>query len=314
MKFCSIFKSLRADIFYTFTNRIISSYFFALKISIIIVNYNAKELLDSCLQFVIDAARNINSEIIVVDNASTDESSSFFKNKFNEVEFIWNNENIGFSKANNLALKKVTGDYILFLNPDTVIPEDCLEKCIQFFGLHSDCGALGVKMLNEKGTFLKESKRGFPTPLVSFYKMIGLCKLFPRSKKFAKYYEGHLNENETNKVEVLSGAFMMLSKSALSKVSGFDERFFMYGEDIDLSHRISQAGFNNYYFAETSIIHYKGKSTNKKDSSYTKYFYGSMKLFAEKYYGNKKIKLFFINRAIDFVSMLSHLKRMLTRN
>lgn len=260
----------------------------------------------------INACKNISNEIVVVDNASTDGSEDYLKNKFNSIKFIWNKENIGFSKANNLALKLTTGDYTLFLNPDTLIPEDCLEKCFQFFEQHNDCGALGVKMFNEDGEYLKESKRGFPSPEVSFYKMTGLCKLFPHSKRFAKYNEGHLDKNENNPVDVLSGAFMMISKQALEKVTGFDEQFFMYGEDIDLSYRIHQAGFKNYYFAETEIIHIKGASTNKKKSSYTTYFYGSMKLFAKKYYASNPLKLFFIMRSIEFVKLISNIKRVLS--
>lgn len=283
-----------------------------MKISIVIVNYNAKLLLENCLNTVVNACKNISSEIIIIDNASTDGSEVYFKNKFNQVKFIWNKENIGFSKANNLALKQTNSDYTLFLNPDTLIPEDCLEKCIHFFEHNKDCGALGVKMFNEDGDYLKESKRGFPGPATSFYKMIGLYKLFPGSKIFAKYYEGHLDKNKNNPVDVLSGAFMMLSKQALEKVSGFDEQFFMYGEDIDLSYRILQAGFKNYYFAETEIIHIKGASTNKKKSSYTTYFYGSMKLFAKKYYSSTPFKLFFILRSIAFVKFLSNIKRVLS--
>lgn len=283
-----------------------------MKISIVIVNYNAKVLLENCLNAVINSCKNISSEIIVVDNASTDGSEDYFKNKFNPIRFIWNKENIGFSKANNLALKHTSGDFTLFLNPDTLIPEDCLEKCIRFFEQHKDCGALGVKMLNVAGEYLKESKRGFPGPATSFYKMIGLYKLFPHSEIFAKYYEGHLDKNENNPVDVLSGAFMMLSKQALEKVIGFDEQFFMYGEDIDLSYRILQAGFKNYYFAETEIIHIKGASTNKKNASYTNYFYGSMKWFAKKYYSSKPLQLFFILRSIEFVKLLSNIKRIMS--
>ena len=283
-----------------------------MKITIIIVNYNAKLLLENCLNTVINACKNISSEIIVVDNASLDGSENYFKNKFNQVKFIWNKENIGFSKANNLALKQTNSDFTLFLNPDTLIPEDCLKKCIRFFEQHEDCGALGVKMFNENGEYLKESKRGLPGIATSFYKLTGLYKLFPQSKRFAKYYEGHLDKNKNNPVDVLSGAFMMLSKQALEKVSGFDEQFFMYGEDIDLSCRILQAGFKNYYFAETEIIHIKGASTNKKKASYTTYFYGSMKLFAKKYYSSNPLKLFFILRSIEFVKFLSNIKRILS--
>ena len=218
------------------------------QLSIIIVNFNVKYFLEHCLNSVLNALNGIEGEIIVVDNNSTDGSKEYFKGRFPQVNFIWNNANIGFGKANNLGLKYATGDYVLFLNPDTLLPEDCLEKCIHFLQAHENNGALGVKMIDGSGRFLKESKRSFPYPFTSLYKLTGLAKLFPRSKIFARYHLGNLDENKNHEVDVLAGAFMMLPRKILEVVKGFDEDFFMYGEDIDLSYRIQQAGFVNYYF------------------------------------------------------------------
>lgn len=253
-------------------------------LSIIIVNYNVRYFIEACLHSVEKACKNIEAEIIVVDNASTDDSASVLPTIFPNVDFIWNESNLGFSKANNLAIKKATGQYILFLNPDTIVPEDCFEKCLSFFSKNHDAGALGVHMIDGNGNFHKESKRGFPAPDVSFYKMMGLSNLFPNSKLFAAYYAGHLPQNKTASVDVLSGAFMMISKKIMDRVKGFDEDYFMYAEDIDLSYRVKKTGFKNYYFAETSIIHFKGESTKKTDAKYVQDFYGAMKLFVLKHY------------------------------
>jgi GT2 family glycosyltransferase len=253
-------------------------------LSIIIVNYNVRYFIEACLHSVEKACKNINAEIFVVDNASTDDSASVLPTLFPNVHFIWNESNLGFSKANNLAVKKASGQHILFLNPDTIVPEDCFEKCLSFFSTNHDAGGLGVHMIDGNGKFHKESKRNFPTPNVSFFKMTGLSNLFPNSKLFAAYYAGHLPENKTASVEVLSGAFMMISKKIMDRVKGFDEDYFMYAEDIDLSYRIKKTGFKNYYFAETSIIHFKGESTKKTDTEYVQNFYGAMKLFVHKHY------------------------------
>jgi GT2 family glycosyltransferase len=253
-------------------------------LSIIIVNYNVRYFIEACLHSVEKACKTINAEIFVVDNASTDDSKWALPSLFPNVHFIWNEDNLGFSKANNLAIKKATGQYILFLNPDTIVPEDCFEKCLTFFSTHHDAGALGVHMIDGNGNFHKESKRSFPAPAVSFYKMIGLSNLFPNSTLFAAYYAGHLPENKTASVEVLSGAFMMISKKIMDRVKGFDEDYFMYAEDIDMSYRVKKTGFKNYYFADTSIIHFKGESTKKTDAEYVRNFYGAMKLFVNKHY------------------------------
>jgi len=228
-------------------------------------------------------ASSWNVEVILIDNHSTDNSIPYLHQHFPWVTFIENESNIGYSAANNRGWKIAAGEYILFLNPDTLMAEDCLWKCIAFMEKQPDAGSLGVHMIDGGGNFLPESKRGFPSPLASFYKLIGLCSLFPTSKHFAAYYSGHLPEMENNKVDVLSGAFMLVRKTVLIKTGGFDEQFFMYAEDIDLSYRIKKEGYNNYYLADTTLIHFKGEST-KKDIRYVKLFYKAMILFVNKHY------------------------------
>lgn len=254
-------------------------------LSIIIVNYNVKLLLEACLNSVTVAIKNLDAEVIIIDNASSDNSIGYLQPNFPEHHFIANTFNAGFAKANNQGIAIAKGDYILFLNPDTTVPADCFEKCISFMSTHPSAGAIGVKMVNGKGDFLKESKRGFPSPMVSLCKMTGLTGMFPHSPVFSRYYLGSLNENSNHEVDVLSGAFMLVKKETLHKTGGFDERFFMYAEDIDLSYRIKLAGYKNYYFAGTTIIHYKGAST-KKDVRYVRQFYKAMSQFVKKYYGS----------------------------
>jgi GT2 family glycosyltransferase len=281
-----------------------------LLLSVIIVNYNVKYFLEQCLSSVLKASENISSEIFVVDNNSTDGSKSFFSNRFAGIDFTWNDANIGFSRANNIAVKKATGKYILFLNPDTIVPEDCFEKCIAFLESHADAGALGIKMLNGSGIFLKESKRAFPSPLTYFYKLSGLSHLFPHSKKFSRYHLGHLDENTDHDVDVLAGAFMMVPRAILEKVGSFDEDFFMYGEDIDLSYRIRQAGYKNFYFAGSDIIHFKGESTRKGGLNYVRLFYKAMSIFAKKHYGHRAVFFnFLIQLGIVVRAIFSAVKR-----
>ncbi|MBO9561460.1 MAG: glycosyltransferase family 2 protein [Niastella sp.] len=222
-------------------------------------------------------------EVLVVDNCSTDGSVDWLRPRFPFVQFIANTENVGFSRANNQVLGKCRGKYVLFLNPDTILPEDCFQQCLSFMDVHPDAGALGVHMIDGSGRYLPESKRGFPTPWVSFCKMSGLTGFFPTSKWLAGYYLGHLSPAGTHQVDVLSGAFMWVRKEVLDKTGGFDERFFMYAEDIDLSFRIQQAGYVNYYLPAPAIIHFKGEST-RKDKRYVKLFYTAMIQFVEKHY------------------------------
>ncbi len=278
-----------------------------LTLSVIIVNYNVKYFLEQCLSSVLKATKNLQSEIYVIDNNSTDSSRRFFEGRFNEVNFIWNKENLGFSKANNMGLEKAKGEYILFLNPDTIIPEDCFEKCLEFFEEHKDAGAIGVKMVDGSGKFLKESKRSFPSPLTSLFKLSGLTRLFPHSKTFAKYHLGNLDANKNNPVDVLAGAFMMVPKKIIDEIGSFDESFFMYGEDVDLSYRIQKAGYKNYYFAGTSILHFKGESTRKGSLNYVKLFYKAMSIFVKKHYGGGRAGIFnfFIQIAIFFRAIIS---------
>jgi GT2 family glycosyltransferase len=255
--------------------------------------------------------KNIDGEIIVVDNNSSDGSCDLFKNPLSKITFIWNKTNVGFAKANNQAFQTAKGDYILFLNPDTILAEDCLEKCISFLKTKNNNAALGIKMLDGSGNFLPESKRAFPSPATSFYKLAGLSQLFPHSKTFARYHLGNLSENKNHQVDVLAGAFMMIPTKILKKTGGFDEQFFMYGEDIDLSYRIQKAGFTNYYFAESTIIHFKGESTKKGTVDYVKIFYKAMSIFVKKHYSERNAGLysFFLNSAIFFRGSLSAVKR-----
>lgn len=270
------------------------------KISIIIVNYNVEYFLEQCLNSVKKALENVKGEVFVVDNNSIDNSVEMVKAKFPEFQLISNKDNRGFSKANNQAIEVAQGEYILLLNPDTVVEEDTFEKVIQFMDEHSDAGGLGVRMLDGKGKFLPESKRGLPTPMVAFYKIFGLSRLFPKSKKFGQYHLGYLSEFETNEIEILSGAFMLMRHETLKKTGLLDETFFMYGEDIDLSYRIIKEGYKNYYFPETRIIHYKGESTKKSSVNYVFVFYRAMVIFAEKHFSQRNAKLFssLINFAI----------------
>lgn len=282
-----------------------------MKLSIVIVNYNVKHFLQQCLTSVFNALKKVEAEVWVVDNNSVDGSVRMVEDNFPNVKLIANKDNVGFSKANNQAIKKSNGEYVLLLNPDTIVEETTFDKIVDFMDSHPKAGGLGVNMIDGKGNFLPESKRGIPTPMVAFYKMFGLTSIFKKSERFAKYYMGHLNKNETNKVEILSGAFMLLRKSVLNKIGFLDEEFFMYGEDIDLSYRILKAGYDNYYFADTKIVHYKGESTKKGSLNYVFVFYNAMIIFAQKHFGksNARLFMFLIKFAIIFRAGLSILKR-----
>jgi GT2 family glycosyltransferase len=270
------------------------------KLSIIIVNYNVRHFLEQALLTLKNAVKGLDAEIFVVDNNSVDGSVEMIKAKFPQVILIENKENSGFSKANNQAIRVAQGEYILLLNPDTVVEEDTLIKCCAFLDKHPDAGGLGVKMLDGKGNYLPESKRGLPSPAVAFYKIFGLSALFPHSKKFGRYHLGFLDKDETNEVEILSGACMFLRKKVLDKIGLLDEDYFMYGEDIDLSYRIIKEGYKNYYYPEARIIHYKGESTKRTSANYVFVFYRAMIIFAQKHFSNKNAGLFslLINLAI----------------
>ncbi|MCY7409533.1 MAG: glycosyltransferase family 2 protein [Chitinophagales bacterium] len=284
-------------------------------LSIIIVNYNVRFFLEQALLSVRKAIKNIDAEIFVVDNNSVDGSIEMLHQKFTDVILIENKNNVGFATANNQAIVKAKGEFILLLNPDTIVEEDTFEKCLRFMEQHPKAGALGVKMLDGKGNFLPESKRGFPTPFVAFCKAFGLSKIFPHSKTFNRYHLGFLSENETHEIDVLAGAYMFLRKSALEKSGLLDEQFFMYGEDIDLSYRIVKAGYKNYYFPETRIIHYKGESTKRGTMNYVRMFYQAMIIFAQKHFstGSRSFYVLMLKFAIYLRAMLSVISRVVKR-
>jgi N-acetylglucosaminyl-diphospho-decaprenol L-rhamnosyltransferase len=253
--------------------------------SVIIVNYRVRYFLELCLYSVSRALADIEAEIIVVDNQSGDGSLEALEPLFPAVQFIANEENTGFAVANNQGLRRARGEYVLFLNPDTILPEDYARICLDFLRDKPDAGGLGVRMIDGSGRFLKESRRGFPSPWVAFCRLSGLSALFPRSRHFAAYYLGHLPENGSHPAPVLSGACLLIRRSVLDIVGGFDERFFMYAEDIDLSFRIEQAGYQNYYTSGTAVIHFKGEST-QKDSRYIREFYKAMSQFRRKHFNS----------------------------
>jgi len=286
-----------------------------MKLSVIIVNYNVEFFLEQCLNSVFIALKHAEGEVFVVDNNSIDGSVEMVKTKFPQVKLIANKDNVGFSRANNQALRIATGEYHLLLNPDTIVEEDTFKKVVDFMDEHPDAGGLGVKMIDGKGNFLPESKRGLPTPKDAFYKIFGLSRLFPKSKKFGRYHLSYLDMNEVHEIEVLSGAFMLMRKKVLDKVGLLDEDFFMYGEDIDLSYRIVLGGYKNYYFPKTRIIHYKGESTKKSSVNYVFVFYNAMIIFAKKHFSSKNARLFsfLINLAIYFRASIALMNRLVKK-
>lgn len=257
------------------------------KLSVVIVNYNVKAYLHQCLHSVERALTSMSAEIIVVDNASSDGSVEELTDAFPSVRFIANKENLGFAKANNLAIREAKGEYVLLLNPDTVVGGEVLDECVTFMDSHPTAGAVGVRMLKADGGFAWESRRGVPTPFTAFCKMVGLCKLFPNSRLVGRYYMRYLDENEAARIDIVSGAYMMLRHSALDEIGLLDETFFMYGEDIDLSYRLLKAGYYNYYLP-CSIVHYKGESTEKTSFRYVRNFYNAMLIFYDKHFARRR--------------------------
>lgn len=245
-----------------------------MKLSVIILNYNVRYFLELCLQSVEQAIACIDAEVIVVDNNSMDESCDMIRNKFPNVKLISNVENLGFSKGNNIGVQQAQGEYVCVLNPDTVVSEDTFTNLIAFAEQQINLGIVGCKLIDGTGRFLPESKRNLPRPLVALKKLLGFSN---------SYYANNLNENDTGEVPVLVGAFMLLKRNLYQQLQGFDEDFFMYGEDIDLSFRSTKLGFKNYYVGTTQIIHFKGEST-LKNSLYAKRFFGAMKLFYQKHF------------------------------
>lgn len=256
-----------------------------MKVSVIIVNYNVKYYISQCVDSVMKASDGMDVEIIIVDNHSSDGSVSYLRKQYPNVRIMASSHNLGFSRANNIGIKRSTGDYILLLNPDTIIEQDTLRKCVDFMQRHDDCGALGVCQRHPDGTRAMESRRGLPTPMTSFYKMTGLTTRFPNHRRFAKYYMSYLSWEEENEIEVISGAFFFGRKEAIVKAGMLDEDYFMYGEDIDLSYCIMQEGYKNY-FLPTNILHYKGESTTKSSFRYVHVFYQAMLIFISKHFSN----------------------------
>lgn len=286
-----------------------------MKVSVIIVNYNVQYFLELCLHSVMRALGRTAGEVIVVDNNSTDGSVEMMKRKFPDVIVVENKDNKGFGKANNQGVAIAKGEYILFLNPDTVLPEDFFEKTTAYMDEHADAGCLGPRLLDGKGQFAPESKRSFPTLMVAIYKTTGIGRLFSKSPYFNNYYAVHIDEHETAEVDVLMGCCMLLRKSVLDKIRiAFDEDFFMYGEDIDLSYRIQKAGYKNIYFPEVSIIHYKGESTKKSSLSYVRVFNEALSLFVKKNYPASKARMFtaFINVGIFVRAIITLFKNLLS--
>lgn len=288
---------------------------YCMKLSVVIVNYNVKYFLEQCLHSVEAAIKGIDAEVFVVDNNSVDGSVEMVREKFPDVKLIANTVNTGFSVANNQAIKVASGEYILLLNPDTVVELDTFSKSVEFMDAHPDAGGLGIKMVDGSGRFLPESKRGLPTPAVAFYKIFGLSALFPKSRIFGQYHLGYLDNEKTHVVDVLAGAYMMLRRETLEKTGLLDETFFMYGEDIDLSYRITKSGYKNYYFPGARIIHYKGESTKKSSINYVFVFYNAMVIFARKHFSQKNARLFsfLIHIAIYLRAGISILHRLLNK-
>lgn len=273
----------------------------ALKLSVIIVNYNVKYYLDQCIRSVLRAFEEMKkapssdssvneevAEIIVVDNHSADGSVDYLEKRYPQmlypmVRFVRSAHNLGFARANNIAIRQSRGEYVLLLNPDTIVGEDALKASVDFMDAHEDAGAVGVRMLGAQGRRAMESRRGLPTPMVSFFKMLGFCNRWPHHRLFGKYYMGYLPWDEPCQIEVVSGAYCMLRRKALDEVGLLDEDFFMYGEDIDLSYRVLKGGYHNYYLP-VDILHYKGESTQKSSFRYVHVFYEAMLIFFRKHY------------------------------
>lgn len=265
-----------------------------MKLSVVILNYNVRYFLEMCLQSVQAALAGIPAEIIVVDNNSLDDSCAMIKQYFPNVILIENKNNIGFSRANNQAVKVAQGEFVCILNPDTVVAEDTFHKILDFISDKPKPGIVGCRMINGSGNFLPESKRHVPSVAIAFQKLIGCSK---------RYYANHLSEKSSGEVDILTGAFMIMERSLYDKLKGFDEDFFMYGEDIDLCYRAQKMGRKNYYFSDTSIIHFKGEST-LKDKTYFKWFYGAMQLFHDKHFKSNFILNFLVRLATKLIPQI----------
>lgn len=256
-----------------------------MKLSVIIVSYNVRHYLEQCLRSVQRAIDGMEAEVIVFDNHSRDGSLSYLEPRFPWVTFVASTQNLGFAKANNRAIEQSGGEYVLLLNPDTIVGEEVLRESVAFMDAHERCGGLGVRMMKTDGTDARESRRGVPTPMTAFYKMVGLCSRFPQSRRFGRYYMGYLPWDQPAKIDIMSGACCLLRRRALDQVGLLDEDFFMYGEDIDLSYRLLRGGWDNWYLP-LRILHYKGASTQKSNFRYVHVFYEAMFIFLRKHFGH----------------------------
>jgi len=265
-----------------------------MQLSVIILNYNVRYFLELCVLSVQKAIQNLDAEIIVVDNHSSDDSCAMMHERFPSIKLIENKENLGFPKGNNIAVKEAKGEYICILNPDTVVAEDTFEKILAFAQRQYDLGIVGCKLIDGTGHFLPESKRGVPTPWVAFTKIFGLYQWFPKSALFNKYYAQHLTENQTGKIDILVGAFMVMKRELYNEIGGFDENCFMYSDDIDLSYMALKLGKSNYYYHDTAVIHYKGESTIK-DGTYMNRFQEAMNFFYQKHFAHRGFASFFFS-------------------
>jgi len=274
-----------------------------MQLSVIILNYNVRYFLEQCVESVQEALINIDSEIIVVDNHSSDDSCEMIQSRFPKVKLIENSSNLGFPKGNNIGVAVAKGNYICILNPDTVVADDTFEKILAFAEKQNNLGIVGCKLIDGSGNFLPESKRGIPTPFVALTKIFGLYQLFPNWELFNRYYAQHLSENETGKVDILVGAFMIMKRDLYNEIGGFDENCFMYSDDIDLSYLALKSGKSNYYFHETSVIHYKGEST-VKDGLYMKRFRDAMQFFYKKHYKSSSLFDFFMKIGALFFALI----------
>ena len=296
-----------------------------MQLSVIILNYNVRYFLEQCVLSVQEAIQNLDAEIIVIDNNSSDDSCAMIEQRFSDVKLIRNHENVGFPKGNNIGVAQAKGEYICILNPDTVVADDTFSKILQFVNSgkvnKNNLGIIGVKLIDGSGKFLPESKRGIPTPWVAFTKITGLYKLFSKSEIFGKYYAQHLNENQTGEVAILVGAFMFMRTDLYRDLGGFDEDCFMYSDDIDLSYRVLKYDLSNFYFNETAVIHYKGESTTK-DETYMKRFQEGMNFFYQKHFYVQSKSLgtgsflfsIFMKAGIVFFSFVKMFQGKLSRN
>ena len=275
-----------------------------MKISVVIVNYNVKYYVGQCIDSVRRALRGIDSEIIVVDNHSRDGSVDYLS-KIEGVRIIESGHNLGFSKANNIAIRQSTAEYVLMLNPDTIVAEDAIRMIIDFADSHPQAGGIGVRMHNDWGTTARESRRGLPSPMTSFYKIIGLSKRLPQHRKYGRYYMGWLPWDPPSRIEVVSGACFLVRRKALDEVGLMDEDYFMYGEDIDLSYRLLKGGWENW-FVPADIIHYKGESTQKTSFNYVHVFYNAMLIFMRKHYSHLSWLIIWpLQIAVYFIALLA---------